>query len=376
MYVQVYHWRTCKKAVYRGERGNGGHALRHTTSRGRLDAAKGEKLVKELTMLSQFVREKVVGMAVCIDDYSGIFGSAMIILKCSTPVIIDLGQNDDSLNLPSKITVQAAGVTDPLAEKLEYVSSCLNFTVSPYPSALSETVVTGLKWINSGATRPTEGRDLVAFHQLAKAVKLSGKDKAEFTQEEWDEFGVKDLRSNDYIKCGDSYYVVTGLKWINSGATRPTEGRDLVAFHQLAKALKLSGKDKAEFTQEEWDAFGIKDLRSDDYIKCGDSYYEPAAVVGWMVRHVKEEIPAFVLFSGPRRSRPGPGAGIQILTTVVSPKYFVIDPMITGNLFLLISPSSLPVPRARPSTPPEKGHFMTRGAAVVYNPLLPYYYSL
>ena len=58
----------------------------------------------------------------------------------------------------------------------------------------------------------------------------------------------------------------------------------------------------------------------------------------WMVRHVKEEIPAFVLFSGPRRSRPGPGAGIQILTTVVSPKYFVIDPMITGNLFLLISP--------------------------------------
>jgi len=222
-------------------------------------------------MLSQFVREKVVGMAVCIDDYSGIFGSAMIILKCSTPVIIDLGQNDDSLNLPSKITVQAAGVTDPLAEKLEYVSSCLNFTVSPYPSALSETVVTGLKWINSGATRPTEGRDLVAFHQLAKAV-------------------------------------------------------------------KLSDKDKAEFTQEEWDAFGIKDLRSDDYIKCGDSYYEPAAVVGWMVRHVKEEIPAFVLFSGPRRSRPGPGAGIQILTTVVSPKYFVIDPMITGNLFLLISP--------------------------------------
>ena len=58
-------------------------------------------------------------------------------------------------------------------------------------------------------------------------------------------------------------------------------------------------QDKTEFTQEEWDAFGIKDLGSDDYIKCGDSYYKPAAVVGWMVRHVKEEIPAFVLFSGP-----------------------------------------------------------------------------
>ena len=51
-----------------------------STQTDKLDAAKGEKLVKELTMLSQFVREKVVGMAVCIDDSSGIFGSAMMIL--------------------------------------------------------------------------------------------------------------------------------------------------------------------------------------------------------------------------------------------------------------------------------------------------------
>jgi len=101
------------------------------------DARKVDGLVGHVKFLSGFVREKVVGMAVRVDDTSRIFGSAMTFLRCSAAIDINFG--DDlarnlaagvpSLSLPSKITVQATGEIDPVSEKLQYGSTCSKFTI-------------------------------------------------------------------------------------------------------------------------------------------------------------------------------------------------------------------------------------------------------
>ena len=65
----------------------------------------------------------------------------------------------------------------------------------------------------------------------------------------------------------------SGLKWRNIGATKPAQGRELLSttYTQLVAALKS----KVEFTGQEWAGFGITDLRIDDFIKSGDSYFAP-----------------------------------------------------------------------------------------------------
>ena len=59
-------------------------------------------------------------------------------------------------------------------------------------------------------------------------------------------------------------------------------GRELnnarLASALLAKKTGESGM--IEFTPEEWNAFGIIDLRRDDYIRVGDSFLQPRAYQG------------------------------------------------------------------------------------------------
>ena len=63
-----------------------------------------------------------------------------------------------------------------------------------------------------------------------------------------------------------------GLKWTQTGAAKPTQGREL-ANPELATALAS----KITFTQREWEGFRIHDLRHDDFIKSGGFYFKPAA---------------------------------------------------------------------------------------------------
>jgi hypothetical protein len=63
-----------------------------------------------------------------------------------------------------------------------------------------------------------------------------------------------------------------GLKWVRAGMSRPSEGRELCC-EKLARALER----KTEFTVKEWNAFGIVDLRHDDFISSADSYFRPAS---------------------------------------------------------------------------------------------------
>ena len=61
-----------------------------------------------------------------------------------------------------------------------------------------------------------------------------------------------------------------GLLWEAIGATRPTEG-NLLSNGSLQNAL---GK-RQEFSQDEWNAFKITELRDIDFIKSGDQYFRP-----------------------------------------------------------------------------------------------------
>eukprot|EP00931_Biecheleriopsis_adriatica_P117613 TRINITY_DN93109_c0_g1_i1.p1 TRINITY_DN93109_c0_g1~~TRINITY_DN93109_c0_g1_i1.p1 ORF type:complete len:3900 (+),score=642.63 TRINITY_DN93109_c0_g1_i1:1334-11701(+) len=69
------------------------------------------------------------------------------------------------------------------------------------------------------------------------------------------------------LLSGKTYFVpdgtdsVSGLKWQRVGPRRRGAGREL-PNDALAEALKS----KTEFTQTEWEAFGIKDLQSDHFI--------------------------------------------------------------------------------------------------------------
>ena len=64
----------------------------------------------------------------------------------------------------------------------------------------------------------------------------------------------------------------SGLMWRKAGDTKPVHGRNL-ENSELAEALTR----KIEFSQQEWDKFGIKDLCIDDFVKSGESYFTPAA---------------------------------------------------------------------------------------------------
>ena len=138
---------------------------------------------------------------------------------------------------------------------------------------------------------PKEGRDLgKQYPKLAEELEKVEKEEVEkekvFKQQEWDGLNIQDLRFDDYVKSGGSYFKpavtivpIVGLKWKNMGASKPQKGRDLSKdYPKLATALK----DKESFTHQEWEefekeAFGMRhDLRHDDFVKSGDSYFKQA----------------------------------------------------------------------------------------------------
>ena len=77
------------------------------------------------------------------------------------------------------------------------------------------------------------------------------------------------------------------LNWEKFGAARPMLGRELdsplLADHlqniSMLCVLRSEEICGVKFTTEEWDVFDIKDLRNDDFIKSGDSYWKPTVSV-------------------------------------------------------------------------------------------------
>ena len=68
-----------------------------------------------------------------------------------------------------------------------------------------------------------------------------------------------------------SQAAASGLRWKNIGDSRPMEGREL-KNPELANALQT----KTEFTPDEWDDFGIGDVRENDFVNSRNTYFTPA----------------------------------------------------------------------------------------------------
>ena len=67
-------------------------------------------------------------------------------------------------------------------------------------------------------------------------------------------------------------WKASGLKWINTGNEPTANTAQNLKNPRLADALMR----KTEFTQQEWDAFGVHDLHMHHFVKSGDSYFHPA----------------------------------------------------------------------------------------------------
>ena len=80
-------------------------------------------------------------------------------------------------------------------------------------------------------------------------------------------FADSSCKSNQYTEASRA----CGLKWVKIGETRPEQGTELTNA-----GLKAALENQFEFTQEEWDAFGISDLLMDDFIQSKGAYFKPA----------------------------------------------------------------------------------------------------
>ena len=78
---------------------------------------------------------------------------------------------------------------------------CNKFLIQEKTNEEGQAKASGLKWRKVNGAEPTEGTKLV---NAALSDALRGKN--DFSQAEWDEFNVKDLRFDHFIQAGASYF--------------------------------------------------------------------------------------------------------------------------------------------------------------------------
>ena len=119
-------------------------------------------------------------------------------------------------------------------------------------SRLKEIPYTGLRWRDVGGKKPLVGEELVNEALSAALYKTS------FTEEQWAAFGVGELDNQMWIQSDDGDYFMplgtppSGLRWIEIGDRRPKMGEEI---KNAALATELAKP--VEFTQAEWEAFGV-----------------------------------------------------------------------------------------------------------------------
>ena len=126
----------------------------------------------------------------------------------------------------------------------------------------------GLKWNLAGDEKPKKGRSL-EHPELAKALAY----KTDFSEKEWEAFGIQDLRKDDFILSE----ATLGSKWKEVGEKKPETGREL-SNPALQKALK----EKKVFSKADLDRYKVDEgeISWDSYIKVrinqADKYFKPA----------------------------------------------------------------------------------------------------
>eukprot|EP00966_Prymnesium_polylepis_P305543 7060771-Prymnesium_polylepis.1 len=68
----------------------------------------------------------------------------------------------------------------------------------------------------------------------------------------------------------DVQQLASGLEWCDAGAEEPKHSTEL-SNERLAQALKR----RTKFAEDEWEAFGINELKEEHFIKSGDKYFKP-----------------------------------------------------------------------------------------------------
>ena len=121
-------------------------------------------------------------------------------------------------------------------------------------------------------------RDLLGEQQLVGLLSRNGKDPQHMKFEK-----LPDKQAGTEMDTKASLHEVpltpprsslnrlgaSGLKWYLL-AGEPIKGKRL-DNESLVEALTR----KVEFTQQEWDAFGIQELRIDNYVKAAAKFYKP-----------------------------------------------------------------------------------------------------
>ena len=213
----------------------------------------------------------------------------------------------------------------------------------------------GRKWKNVGSTIPHRGQELFCeeLENILRVRKMTAEQQHQkkspgpgawsdawksfqentmefiLTEDERDTLKIGDLDHLVYIKVDDTYFTLdetlirdpeferrskevyleifpehgSGSKWQAVGHIQPTQGR-LLKNSLLADALasKTSAAEEqqltkvVDFTKEDLDEFSITDLRSDDFIEAGGSYFKPIGKCGEKCRgHKLPEGPMKIL---------------------------------------------------------------------------------
>ena len=217
------------------------------------------------------------------------------------PVIELLIQAGANVNAPDKLgrtPLDLAMLHTDIHPAASKRASFLLRAAGAYAGAL------GLKWSKLGSSRPegSEIRNAALAKALYNSAMSGDHDEVEFTRDGFDQFHVTNLSVDSYIEVKSSsadpvYFKpaqVSTLKrqgassWFSSSqrarsltrasglrweilAAKPSQGHQ-ITNSTLARALDR----QTEFKPEEWDAFGIEDLRVDDFIHSGTSFFRPA----------------------------------------------------------------------------------------------------
>ena len=163
-------------------------------------------------------------------------------------------------------------------EHFELVEQLIDHGVLEYPEdslALEfyeKTKALGLEWKNVGATEPCLGRRL-NNEALTKALKskteaLGSKWKAVSLQKPMEGSEI----TNDALaaKLQLQQLTFTQKEW-DEFALPPIGSDDYI------RAGRQYFQPALEFTKKEWNAFGVVDLRSDDFIECDGAFFKPAS---------------------------------------------------------------------------------------------------
>jgi hypothetical protein len=128
----------------------------------------------------------------------------------------------------------------------------------------------GMRWQDAGLQRPDGAVTEVEQSSLVTAL---SRRKTHFSEFEFRHLFASEESRRAWLErmdTGSFIRVPVGLKWTSAGNRRPVQGREI--FNEpLSRALK----NKRDFTMQEWAAFGIEDLRTNDFIVSGATCFKP-----------------------------------------------------------------------------------------------------